>query len=209
MSASEDASVSRLLSRWVVPVRFASKSSGSAFDVEAASTSADALEFHHPAETLETFEVSRARACFEHADEVDCRGDLRTQALPEVFAVGADADVVVAAGAPWSWHDPQAAGARRDGQRLALRQFGGLQGLQRRARGSEVCERVGEVTQVVLPQRGDNVETTRQLAASVYDPGEAADHDVADAVAFERLEQRVRIETHPLAHSSPSCFKRL
>ncbi len=87
---------------------------GSAFDVEAASTRTDALEFHHPAETLETFEVSCARACFEHADEVDCRGDLGAQALPEVFAVGADAEVVVAAGAPRSWHDPQARHRTRD-----------------------------------------------------------------------------------------------
>jgi hypothetical protein len=49
---------------------------------------------------LEAFEVSSAAAGFEHADEVDARGDLGADAAAEVLAVLPDAEVVVAARAP-------------------------------------------------------------------------------------------------------------
>ena len=95
-------------------------------------------------------------------------------------------------------HDPQPAGARSDRQRLALGQFGRLDSCERGARRVEVFQGAGEVAEVVLAQRGDDVEAAGELAAAVDHPGEAADHDVADAVALERLEQRVGIEPRPL-----------
>src|SRR5207247_255996 len=65
-----------------------------------------------------------------------------------------------------------------------------------------------EVTEVVLAQRGDDVEPARQLATAVHHAGAPADHDVADPVALKRLKERVRVEAGSLAQPSPKPSRR-
>ena len=60
---------------------------------------ANTLELEHAAHRLEHEDVGLSIECFEHAHEVAGACDLRAQAVSERFAVGAVAEVVVAADA--------------------------------------------------------------------------------------------------------------
>jgi hypothetical protein len=122
----------------------------SALDVEAAAAGTASLEFHHPAKATEAFDVSGARARFEHPDEVDGRCDLGAQTVAEVLPVRADAEVVVAACPPRPRHDPEPAGAGRSRHRLPLGELGCLDRFERGAGCTDLFERVREVTEVVL-----------------------------------------------------------
>src|SRR3954469_24251276 len=67
------------------------------------------LELHHSTQPVQPLGVLRAVTCLEHAGEVDDGGDRRADGLAEVLAVGALADVVVAARPPRSRNHPDLA----------------------------------------------------------------------------------------------------
>ena len=121
---------------------------------------------------------------------------LSADALAEVLAVGADAQVVVAARPPRLGHQPQRARAGLDGHDLERRQPIRELGLAR----TDLLERATEPAQALGVERGRDVEPVGHLGAAVHDPGEAADHDVAEPLAVERGEQRVRVEDGLAAH---------
>lgn len=77
------------------------------------------VELHQAAKAAEAFRVLGAAACFEHAGEIDERGNVGADAATEVVAVAADADVVVAARSPRGGDHGEAAGPRFGAQRLA------------------------------------------------------------------------------------------
>jgi hypothetical protein len=71
---------------------------------------AAALELEHPAHRLEYEWVGLSLVCFEHAHEVTRAGDPRAQATSERLAIGAVAEVVVAARAEGLGDDLDLAG---------------------------------------------------------------------------------------------------
>ena len=163
-----------------------------------------ALELHDAAETDEAFSVGRAVARVEHADAVDDGCDCRACAATEVVAVRADAQVVVAArshGSGTSRSSPAAdftITVSPDARRSPNTRFV----------DAEFAEHAADATDVLRVQRRRDVEPVRDLGAAMDDPREAADHDVADPLAVERREERVRIKRRLLAHRRRSSSSR-
>ncbi len=77
----------------------------SAVDAEAPLLAELALDLGHPTETLETVGVLASGTGFEHAGEVDDRGDLRPHRSAEVLAPGVPADVLVSRRPPRGGHE--------------------------------------------------------------------------------------------------------
>src|SRR4051794_33697059 len=81
-----------------------------------------ALDVEHALEAVKACDVLGAGAGVEHAGEVDDGGDRGPDAAAEVFAVGADAQVVVAARSPRDGDDAQVAGGRLQPRPLVCRE---------------------------------------------------------------------------------------
>src|SRR5918994_266130 len=81
-----------------------------------------------------------------------------------------------------------------------------------REAGIEVVERESEPAQVLVPQRGCEVEAVGGLFGAMKHACEATDQDVADALALERGQDRVRVETLAVAahelRSARLCVRR-
>jgi hypothetical protein len=120
-----------------------------------------AFELHQAAEAFEAFAVAAAIAGFKHPDAVDDRGDRRAGAAAEVLAEGSNAQVVVAAGAPWRRDDPQLAGARPRFDRVRGGKARRVDRPPIRPSRVEVVEGPSEAAQVLLSQRGDDAERLR------------------------------------------------
>src|SRR5262245_13397811 len=114
------------------------------------------FDLHHPANPLKAFVVDAAAARLEHPDAVGERGDRRTETLTEVLAVRADPQAVVAARAPRGRNDRERAGDSTDLGALTGRQL--VRGDASRPRPPELIERPDEPTEVVVTQRGRNVD---------------------------------------------------
>ena len=126
------------------------------------------------------------------------------EAAAERFAVGAAAEVVVAARAGRLRRELELASARLQLDKRLL-EVAEVECLAVGAAGVQVVERLLEADEVLLAHRGGDVDPVGQLAGAVDDAGEGTDDDEVHVPRLERAEELVGGEYRrgPVGHDLP------